>query len=340
MATVIGMPSTTAARMPALPTMPPAADARIAYYAFGGGLGHVTRAAAILRHLTRRGYRRLQVFTNAPTVLPLTHEQLSYRHFAVNTPAVLQVQVPIALQEYAPDVLIVDVFPLGIIGELTNLLPALPGKKVLVYRRLQETFYTQLLDALPLFDQVLCAERPPASFPAPYVDCQPILIRDAEELLPREEARRRLGIHDDRMVVVGVSTGDAEWETDFCNLLQKVWRRVQPDAHLRFASVRKTAAHYPLFELCNGIDLVIGAAGYNLFHETQAAGVPAIFLPQPRQYDDQFRRVRQAQVATSPEELEEALRQAAAEFRPEEKKPAAFENGAIKAAESINMLAR
>ena len=65
-----------------------------------------------------------------------------------------------------------------------------------------------------------------------------------------------------------------------------------------------------------GADLVVSAAGYQAYHEIVQAGVPAVFVPQRRQYDSQARRAlgklgiapRAAHgVARSPLELEVCL---------------------------------
>ncbi len=42
-------------------------------------------------------------------------------------------------------------------------------------------------------------------------------------------------------------------------------------------------------------DLAVAAAGYNAFHELIAHGVPTLFVPMPRQIDDQPARARWAQ---------------------------------------------
>ena len=50
-------------------------------------------------------------------------------------------------------------------------------------------------------------------------------------------------------------------------------------------------------ELMPGLDVAISAAGYNSYHELMMAGVPTIFLPQPRISDDQEERARRADAA-------------------------------------------
>jgi hypothetical protein len=49
--------------------------------------------------------------------------------------------------------------------------------------------------------------------------------------------------------------------------------------------------HYPLLELLAGVDLVVGAGGYNTVHEARACRRPLLALARPRLYDRQARRL-------------------------------------------------
>ena len=53
-------------------------------------------------------------------------------------------------------------------------------------------------------------------------------------------------------------------------------------------------AHFPLIELMPAFDYAISAAGYNTFHELLACGIPTIFIPKSRGYDDQYGRAKRA----------------------------------------------
>jgi UDP-N-acetylglucosamine:LPS N-acetylglucosamine transferase len=54
-------------------------------------------------------------------------------------------------------------------------------------------------------------------------------------------------------------------------------------------------------------DVVVSGGGYHSFHELRAVGIPAVFIPQRRRYDDQHERVRGCLVAEDPASLEQAL---------------------------------
>jgi len=313
----------------------------ILYYAPGGGLGHATRAAAILRQARRRGAGSLLAFITAPCALPLEHESIPYCRPGNLAPDNLRAEVRELIASCRPRAIVIDTFPFGITGELAEILPALTCRKVLVARRLAARWAAWGPPAWKDFDRVLLAEAPDGAAENTR-PCCPILLRDAEELLPREEAKAALGVAADEQVVLGISSDEPGWTTGFFTLLRKVWRRLRPSARLRLASPCLPADdplrvhHYPLIELFNGVDLVVGAGGCNLFHEVQACGAPAIFLPRPRHYDDQHARAENYPTAGSPEELEALL----GELMPTRarRKTAAYANGARIAALEIQRM--
>ena len=52
---------------------------------------------------------------------------------------------------------------------------------------------------------------------------------------------------------------------------------------------------YPMARYLRAFDLTVAAAGYNAFHELLHLGVPTLFVPMPRELDDQGARARWAQ---------------------------------------------
>jgi hypothetical protein len=321
-------------------------------YALGGGLGHLTRSLALGRQLRRRGCGPVTVLTNSPRADLGAAEGLEVRCLQPvdgMSPAALATWVQQAMEEEAPRLLIVDAFPRGLLGELPGLLASRNCPAVLVLRRLRED-YVQQYDLPPFirrhYDRVLLVEKGLEGWRAELgplaQEVPPILIRSAAELLPPEEARERLRCPREGRVVLGVGAGDPVQVQRFLLLLLKAWTRRGRREHLRLATAQPLPSgpwdpfriqYYPLFELFRGISLVVGACGYHLFHETQAAAVPALFLPQTRLYDDQFARAAQALVARDPYQLERLWGQAWT--LPPDRPVPAFINGAEVAAEAI-----
>jgi hypothetical protein len=114
--------------------------------------------------------------------------------------------------------------------------------------------------------------------------------------------------------------------------------------------VHPIRAVYPMSRYYRAFDLAISAAGYNAFHELIAGGVPSLFVPMPRQLDDQAARAswaRETGVGEGVEgpldpELETRLDRVLDAGRREEIRERierlGIENGAAKAAEAIEAL--
>jgi len=324
------------------------APSDIVYCAFGGGMGHVTRAAAILRRLRCPGGPDAVVLTDTAHPLPLLSEGITIARCGAADEGGKPAKD--ALQELRPELLVMDVFPFGLRDELEHTVRRLRCAKALVCRHLREPYASALPAAAAHFDIVLCAETPPPGLPLPVLDCSPVLLRDASELLSRSEARELIGAGPDQPVVVAVCTQGETHTCDLFSLVARIVQRLSPHARVLWASpsldefsrtplhaVGCPLSHYPLLELLNGVDLLIGASGYNLFSEARAVGVPAVFIPLPRRYDDQAWRASSATVADSPEALAHAMAAilGALPDRPERSR---FENRASVAAGALMKL--
>jgi predicted glycosyltransferase len=214
-----------------------------------------------------------------------------------------------------PDLLIVDTFPRGSFGELLSALD-LAKRRAFVYRPMKEAFARRadFQAMLPLYDAIIVpAHEDDAPLPVPdgvrrrVRHVGPVISRERSELLPREEARRLLGVGPGIERVVYVSAGGggdvtAEAHIDAaCALLAG-----RQDVHVvvgagplyrgrpRFGPRTTWLTQPGSFELANGFDLAIVAAGYNTFHEMMLAGVPSIFLPQEKIADEQAKRADRA----------------------------------------------
>jgi len=184
-----------------------------------------------------------------------------------------------------PRLLVVDVFPRGVLGELATDLP-----RVLVTRWTKPPFYQGLSEALQGFTDILWTE-PPQSPRGARVE--PILAVEVEELSDGP-ARGWLAL----------PSGPPEEQDGLRGLL----RRLRPDC--------QWGCEFPAGRRLREFELIICAAGYQSYYEVVQAGVPVIFCPQPRLYDDQLARAQGRlgptpsafAVASSAAELERLLR--------------------------------
>ena len=135
----------------------------------------------------------------------------------------------------------------------------------------------------------------------------PIVFLDREETLAREEACTELGLDPERPHALVALGQGPELDGAVARSLETLARRPEVQVAALESSlspelrVPGEVVHlrgtYPMSRFHRAFDLAIAAAGYNAFHELLAHGVPSLFVPMPRQIDDQAARARWAQEA-------------------------------------------
>ncbi len=265
--------------------------AALLYYAPGGGLGHLTRAVAILRQWRLHTKRRSLLVTYSPFASLAVREGVAVKQISGPEAPLLKR----LLSRAAPKLLVVDTFPRGILGEIADLVPTLECPAVLIQRYLNPVYLRQfnvaafvgqhyrlvvrIADALPL--QTLSQRT---------VDVPPVTVREARELPP--------GGSRSGWLFVDWGEGSAP----FAAVAQETASRRGKELR-----ILRPGEFYPAVELMGKAELVIGGGGYNFFHETALAGASAIFVPGRRMYDDQFGRTAGAAQARTPEALRALL---------------------------------
>ncbi|MEZ4219737.1 MAG: hypothetical protein R3B13_02330 [Polyangiaceae bacterium] len=291
---------------------------RIVSYAINGrGMGHLVRQLAILRWV-RRITTLLSVRTEIWVLTSSEADTLARREgfpaFKLPSKAMLRDAgiephrylalargwVLNAVAGLSPDLLLVDTFPGGSFGELVSVLE-LAKHRVLVARRVRQQFADEdpYQALLPLYERQIVPDEGGGG---------PILLREREELLPRDDARRQLGVTTDARTVYLTLGGGGDDAA--ASVLPRLTER------LRTAGMHVVVGAGPLYqgpelrgdgvvwmdrycpmELFPAFDAAVSAGGYNSFHELMFAGVPTVFMPQPRIADDQRERVHAAQKA-------------------------------------------
>jgi predicted glycosyltransferase len=292
----------------------------------GLGLGHVTRLLAIARSVRklkpgaqilflttsegdsvihREGFASVKIpsksIVNSSGLRPSTFTKLAHT-LAINT-----------ISAFNPAILVVDTFPVGAIQEL---LPVLSWemRRVFVYRaqqveRASDPFFQAALGHYhaAIVPHNIDEEKiiAPESLPLNWTG--PILIRDRDDALDRDEARKRLGLPlGEKILYVTVGGGGdyemAESEQMIIQTAQNAgWKVAAPDAPLGETTSQSTpdyrVHYYPMAECMNAFDVAISAAGYNSVAELLHLGVPTILIPRPRGLDDQFARAEAAKNA-------------------------------------------
>ena len=198
---------------------------RLLVYALGGGFCHLNRALALSRAAMKRGYT-VDVLSNTYAAQLFDFQNAAVFDQAADSPARITIN---AFSPHAPrdeveksitrivrkldyDVLIVDTFPRGLIGELADILPTLNRPKVLVHRDLNPRYIAQydLQNFVRCYDSILSpGENGPLSRLPTSQSTAPWLICDSNELLSRREAADalRFDADDAKPVIAVLSNG-------------------------------------------------------------------------------------------------------------------------------------
>ncbi len=193
-----------------------------------------------------------------------------------------------AIDAARPDVLIVDInWP-----HLDAFLRDLPCRKVYLTRQIDprtfrfRTHYRDYSFRPSDWDLVLRTE-PGFDLPFPSEFVEPLVIRNRDEILTREAARADLGLPGgDRACLFAFNgkTGEgAEAWKSFDYLEGEGWTVVRSD--------NRAGGLFPAVDWYNAFDLVVCGAGYNAFWEARYFRKEAFFVPFPRRFESQERRV-------------------------------------------------
>ena len=141
--------------------------------------------------------------------------------------------------------------------------------------------------------------------PFDFVAVPPVRLLDDTEALDRAEARRRLGIGAaERAVLIQLGAGvqrnwdaaaaavDAARRMTGTRIFLARWKISGPQP--QYGPDVTVLDTYPLARFFNAFDLVASATGYNSFHEIMASPLPAVFVPNQMEVDDQALRASYA----------------------------------------------
>ena len=299
-----------------------ASRARVMFVSSNGtGLGHLTRSMAIARRLDREIEPLFVTLSRAAPVVREMGFPVEYMA-SHGSPAAgsdfrwsrrMTARLRAAIGEARPDLLVFD----GILP-YDPLLAAMKRVPATVWCRRglwQPGSSTAPLTRSDLFDAILepgdfaaaADEGPTASRRSEAHDVAPIVFLNDDELLPRADAERELGLEPGKpTILVQLGQGPAVAAATARCLRTLAGR---DDVQVAAASsaiaglldVPEGIVHlrstYPMSRYYAALDGAVSAAGYNGFHELIRFGIPTLFVPMARETDDQPARARYAEKA-------------------------------------------
>ncbi|MEM7724910.1 MAG: glycosyltransferase [Cyanobacteria bacterium P01_A01_bin.45] len=284
-------------------------------YALGSGWGHLNRALSLGRAIAAiyRTTDKVKIITNS-----------SYTHL-VNREGCQLLQIPQqegfqATSQLVRDIihsqlnsqdksqntcLIIDTFPRGLGGELTDILPNLKNiPRILIHRDINPRYVLakNLIDFVTNnYDGIIIpgeGNNLPFSNLPNVKHTHPWLIRHHWELESIIAAPKKLLKVDKLVKTILVCAGGKLSELSFFGELTQQLHQAFPEYTVRilaavlpprcFSSL--WISHHPGIECIASADIVIGGGGYNTIYECAALNVPLIAIAFERLYDLQYKR--------------------------------------------------
>jgi len=194
-----------------------------------------------------------------------------------------------AIAEYNPDILVVDLFWFA----LDSFIRELPCRKAILIRQVDPRFFRfrvkdRELAFRPDDYDLVTAVEPGFELPFPAERLEPLIMRNHDEILSADAARADLGIEPgERACFFGFNGKEGEgaqvWKS-FDYLESEGWKVIRSD--------NRQGGLFPAIDWYNAFDMVVVGAGYNAFWEARYFGKEAFFAPFPRNFEDQYHRVR------------------------------------------------
>ncbi|HUW68641.1 MAG TPA: hypothetical protein VMX33_00275 [bacterium] len=271
---------------------------RLLFYTGGAtGSGHIALGLSVANALRRSGLRHeFQLLSVETPFADLARRQgVDVRTIPAEDEDTLgpgrwrESRLYRAIVEYNPDILVVDLFWFA----LDSFVRELPCRKAILIRQVDPRFFhfrvkdREIVFGPDDYDLVATVE-PGFELPFPSELLEPLVMRNREEIKEAAIARAELGIEaGERACFFGFNGKEGEgvqvWKS-FDYLEAEGWKVIRSD--------NRTGGLFPAVDWYNAFDMVVCGAGYNAFWEARYFGKEAFFAPFPRNFEDQFHRVR------------------------------------------------
>lgn len=270
------------------------------YYAVGGGLGHLTRAAAIIEYL-QIPQKQVLVFTASPFAeiyfpnLPV----LALPKYLQNNPEFYEIWLQQQCRKYHFKEIWIDSFPCGILGEL-HCLQNLDLKATYLARLLDWKNYAGLMKHKPIFEKIWLLENLEKEH-LEFIGSLSYKVEDFTFHYPEKMPKEKLFDRNDWLIV------HSEPAHEVAELLAYAYEQAQIEKlEVRFCVVSPiekldtiiSYTHfnlYPAYPYFGQAGRIFTACGFNSMKQGEKYRSKHHFLPFRRRFDNQFLRARNYQ---------------------------------------------
>jgi len=176
---------------------------------------------------------------------------------------------------------------------LSSFINSLTCKKIFICRQVADHFFTIPLKTGAIsfrpedYDEVIAIE--PFSSKITMRHINPMVIRNRNEILPRDEALKKLGLSKKGKKCLFAFNGKPEEY----NQIKKQYSYLEDIGYKVVYSTNYEGGLFPAVDYFNAFDLIICGAGYNAFWEVMYFNKEAIFVPIERRFESQRKRIEE-----------------------------------------------
>lgn len=276
------------------------------YYGFGGGLGHITRFNAfchtfsvnpiLLTALPKVANNEIKTFAKEIFLLPQKYykNKTGLRNWIIE-----------CINKIKPDKFIIDTFPGGILGELTDLKELDNIEVEYIARILKTNVYLKRISGnFPKFSKIWQIEdydEKQTNWLKNLALLNNIKIEKINLIYPDSDEDKKIILPNNCWLIIHSGSVNElkelyEYANDIASLENKSPNYVvigqcnKPDflpTQTPYYSI------YPVTNLLNKAEKVFSGAGFNIMHQMKEMKEKHVVLPFERPLDDQFLRVKQ-----------------------------------------------
>lgn len=271
----------------------------------GGGLGHLTRLRAVCNTLNIKPIiLSASKFCDDKRVIPDSFEVISPDENIVQNHSLFSNWVRDTITELQPEILYVDAFPGGVLGELCDL-PALEkSKNTYISRILKvDTYKKRLQSRLPKFHNTLLTEVISDS-QLNWINSISDNTEKLDLIYPKQQKKYSIdkntwlilhsGTYEETNLLYSHAVETAEIENVSPNFVV-----VTPtESSEQTSNFMQQENIYPADELFDLADRIFSGAGFNIIKQIKSPNKHVI-LPMERALDDQYLRYKLYKIANN-----------------------------------------